>query len=41
MTPILLTVGMGVLIALFTLWPPDHILFLDLSRAGAWYQLPC
>ena len=41
MVPILLVVGMGILIALFTLWPPDHILFIDLSKTGAWYQIPC
>ena len=41
MVPILLVVVMGILIALFTLWPPDHILFIDLSKTGAWYQIPC
>lgn len=32
---------LGVLIALFTLWPPEHILFADLSGASAWFQIPC
>lgn len=27
--------------ALFTLYPPDLILFADLSAAGAWFPLPC
>lgn len=29
------------LIGLFTLWPPQSILFADLSAAGAWLPLPC
>lgn len=33
-------IALGVLIGCFTLWPPDHILFLDLSSAGAWSQIP-
>ncbi len=28
-------------VALFTLYPPDMILFRDLSAAGAWLPLPC
>lgn len=39
--PVALTVLLGMLIALFTLWPPDQILFADLSSAGAWYQIIC
>lgn len=29
------------MILLFTLYPPDMILFRDLSAAGAWLPLPC
>ena len=31
---------LGALILLFTLWPPDAILFANLA-AGHWYPLPC
>lgn len=33
--------ALGVLIGCFTLWPPEHILFADLSSASAWFQIPC
>ena len=33
--------ALGLLLAAFTLWPPDHILFVDLSSASAWFQIPC
>ena len=29
------------LMVLFTLLPPDHLLFVDLSGADTWSQLPC
>ena len=29
------------LTGLFTLWPPQGLLFADLSAAGAWFPLPC
>lgn len=29
------------LMVLFTLSPPDHLLFVDLSGADTWSQLPC
>ena len=29
------------LIGVFTLWPPDNILFVDLSGANTWAQIPC
>ena len=32
---------LGLLIGVFTLWPPEHILFADLSSASAWFQIPC
>lgn len=35
--PIAATVLLGVLIGLFTLWPPQGILFTDLSAAGTGY----
>lgn len=41
MLPALLAAGLAVLIALFTLWPPEGLLFADLSSAGVWYRLPC
>ena len=31
----------GLLIGLFTLWPPEGILFVDLSSAPAWVVMPC
>ena len=33
--------ALGLLLAAFTLWPPEHILFVDLSSASAWFQIPC
>ena len=39
--PIVGTVILGLLYALFTLWPPQHILFADLSSVQTWYQIPC
>ncbi len=41
MLPFALTVIVGAMIAVFTLAPPDHILFVDLSSASAWFQIPC
>ena len=32
---------LGILFGLFTLWPPQHILFSDLSALQTWYQIPC
>ena len=29
------------MVVVFTLYPPDCILFADLSAAGAWVPLPC
>ena len=39
--PGILAVLLGILFALFTLWPPEHILFADLSAAGAWFPINC
>ena len=39
--PPLLTVLLATAILLFTLWPPQLILFTDLSLSGAWLSLPC
>ena len=39
--PCLLTAVLGVLIGLFTLWPPDLILFEDLSWREVMSILPC
>ena len=39
--PVIVSAVLGVLIGLFTLWPPEHILFVDLSSASAWFQIPC
>lgn len=41
MVPILLVVGMGILIACLHCGPRTNILFIDLSKTGAWYQIPC
>lgn len=38
---LLLTLAVIVMIALFTLYPPQLMLFADLSAAGAWFPLPC
>lgn len=39
--PPLLTVLLAAAILVFTLWPPQLLLFADLSLASAWYSLPC
>lgn len=41
MVPVAVTIVLAVLIGVFTLWPPDHILFADLSGAKTWVQIPC
>ena len=41
MLPVGAVLVLGILIAAFTLWPPKHILFVDLSSASAWFQIPC
>ena len=41
MIPVFAAVLLVVLIGLFTLWPPQTLLFADLSSAGAWFPLPC
>ena len=41
MLPVGAVLILGILIAAFTLWPPEHILFVDLSSASAWFQIPC
>ncbi len=41
MLPVVLALVLGFLIGLFTLWPPDFLLFTDLSPTGAWLSLPC
>ena len=41
MIPVAAVFVLGVLFAVFTLWPPEHILFVDLSSASAWFQIPC
>ena len=38
---LLFTLVLAVMIPLFTLYPPNRILFADLSAAGAWFPLPC
>ena len=38
--PAALVVVLGILIALFTLWPPESLLFVDRS-VGNWFLLPC
>ena len=38
---LLLAVLLLGMVVFFTLYPPDHILFADLSAAGAWFPLPC
>lgn len=40
MIPVILASLLAVMIGVFTLWPPDHILFVDLSSASAWFQIP-
>lgn len=39
--PGVLAILLGALIGLFTLWPPQLLLFADLSGAAVWAQLPC
>ena len=41
MLPVAAVLVLGILLAVFTLWPPRHILFVDLSSASAWFQIPC
>ena len=36
-----LTALLAALIVLFTFWPPEGILFLDLTGANTWSVLPC
>ena len=38
---VLLALLLLVMAAVFTLYPPDHILFADLSAAPTWITLPC
>lgn len=38
--PVALTILLGLLIAVFTLWPPRGILFEDLSAVRTWLRLP-
>ncbi|MCC8121468.1 MAG: DUF6512 family protein [Oscillospiraceae bacterium] len=37
---VILTLGLGGAIVLFTFLPPDHILFADLSTVHTWYTIP-
>jgi hypothetical protein len=37
--PLVLTVGLGLLVVLFTVEPPEGLLFADLSQASAWLRL--
>lgn len=39
--PLLMTAALASLLYIFTLYPPDHILFSDLSGAPTWNILPC
>lgn len=39
--PAVAVIVLGILIGVFTLWPPEHILFIDLSGANTWSQLTC
>jgi len=36
-----LTVALGVLIGVFTLWPPECILFEELEAIRTWFRIPC
>lgn len=38
--PLCLTVLLGILIAAFTLWPPEHVLFADLAAVRTWLHIP-
>jgi len=39
--PLLAIAALGLLLLIFTLYPPDSILFADLSGAPTWHTLPC
>ena len=39
--PILAVIALGLLIGWFTLYPPEGLLFRDLSTVGSWLPLPC
>ena len=39
--PVAVAVALGLMIGAFTLWPPEQVLFADLSSASAWFQIPC
>ena len=41
LSPILASSILAILLLLFTLYPPNNILFTDLSGAPTWQQLPC
>ena len=40
MLPVVLTAILGGLIGVFTLWPPENILFTDLSAVRTWLTIP-
>lgn len=39
--PVLFTIALAGFIAWFTLYPPEGLLFRDLSAVGSWLPLPC
>ena len=39
--PILSAIALALLIGWFTLYPPEGLLFRDLSAVGSWLPLPC
>ena len=39
--PALAAAILASLLLFFTLYPPDHVLFADLSGVPAWHQIPC
>jgi len=39
--PILVAAALGLLIAWFTLYPPEGLLFRDLATVGSWLAMPC
>ena len=39
--PILAAIALALLIGWFTLYPPEGLLFRDLSAVGSWLPLPC
>ena len=39
--PVLAVIALGLLIGWFTLYPPEGLLFRDLSAVGSWLPLPC